>query len=92
MGCRYTMINQEIRNRIKLSVAAYAYEMEDDSVMTDADFDELCKHIDVTKTTGNKKLDAFFKNEFNPSTGQWIHRHPELNKIKIIYEKYYKTT
>ena len=31
------MINQEIRNRIRLSVAAYAYEYENDSIMDDHD-------------------------------------------------------
>ena len=86
------MINQEIRNRIKLSVAAYAYELENDSVMTDADFDSLCREINVSEPTGNEKMDNFFKTEFNPSTGQWIHKHPELDKIKIIYHKYYKTS
>jgi NAD-dependent DNA ligase len=86
------MINQEIRNRIKLSVAAYAYEMEDDSIMSDADFDNLCREIKVNESTGNEKMDNFFKTEFNPSTGQWIHKHPELNKIAEIYKKYYKST
>jgi len=86
------MINQEIRNRIKLSVAAYAYEMEDDSIMSDADFDNLCREIKVNETTGNEKMDNFFKTEFNSSTGQWIHKHPELNKIAEIYKKYYKST
>ena len=85
------MINQEIRNRIKLSVAAYAYEMEDDSIMSDADFDNLCREIKVNESTGNEKMDNFFKTEFNPSTGQWIHKHPELDKIKTIYNKYYKS-
>ena len=32
-------VNQEIRNRIRLSVAAYAYEYKDDPVMSDASFD-----------------------------------------------------
>lgn len=86
------MINQEIRNRIKLSVAAYAYEMEDDSIMSDADFDNLCREIKVNESTGNEKMDNFFKTEFNSSTGQWIHKHPELNKIAEIYKKYYKST
>ena len=86
------MINQEIRNRIKLSVAAYAYEMEDDSIMSDADFDSLCREINANESTGNEKMDNFFKTEFNPSTGQWIHKHPELNKISEIYKKYYKKT
>ena len=32
--------NKEIRNRIKLSVAAYAYAYKNESIMSDAKFDE----------------------------------------------------
>ena len=39
------MINQEIRNRIKLSVAAYAYEFVGDSIMSDHEYDELSRKI-----------------------------------------------
>ena len=83
------MINEEIRRRIKLSVAAYAYEVKNDSIMSDADFDEQCKLVDVLKSTGNKKIDNFFRNHFDPSTGQWIHKHPEIDKISELYRKYY---
>ncbi len=83
------MINEEIRRRIKLSVAAYAYEVMDDSIMSDADFDEQCKLVDVSKSTGNKKIDNFFRNHFDASTGQWIHKHPEKHKLEWIYQKYY---
>jgi hypothetical protein len=81
---------QQTRLRVRLSVAAYAYEMESDSIMSDHDFDAKCKEIQPKIKTGNKKLDKFFSEEFNPSTGQWIHKHPELDKIKQIYLKYYK--
>ena len=84
-------INQEIRNRIRLSVAAYAYEYKDDSVMSDADFDELSKQIDVTVKTGNRKLDNFFKKHFQPDTGMWIRKHPERSKLDFIYKNYYQT-
>jgi hypothetical protein len=36
-------------------------------------------------STGNKLLDRFFKREFAPHTGQWIHKHPELSKLKAMY-------
>ena len=43
--------SKEIRNRIKLSVAAYAYEYHDDSIMSDAEFDKLALQINKkTKT------------------------------------------
>jgi len=83
-------INQEIRNRIRLSVAAYAYEMEDNPIMGDYEFDELSKTINPAEKTGNKKMDNFFKKHFNPDTGMWIRFHPERQKIKWIYDTYYK--
>jgi len=82
-------VNQEIRNRIRLSVAAYAYEYKDDPVMSDASFDELSRQIDITVKTGNRKLDNFFKKHFEPDTGMWIRKHPERNKLDHIYRNYY---
>ena len=83
-------IEKQIRLRIKLSVAAYAYEFNDTSIITDAEFDKMCLEIDPTISTGNPMMDAFFKTKFDPSTGQWIHAHPDLKGIKNIFEKYYK--
>ena len=76
--------------RIRLSVAAYAYEFESDPIMPDAQFYSLCLEINPSVLTGNKVMDEFFKTQFDPSTGQWIHRHPELQGIRRTYEKYYK--
>jgi len=75
--------------RIKLSIAAYAYEFENSEIMSDADFDKKCLQVDPSIKTTNKRLDTFFKKEFDASTGQWIHKHPELNKIKELYKTYY---
>ena len=83
-------INQEIRNRIRLSVAAYAYEYMDDPIMSDTDFDKLALKINPNEKTGNRKLDNFFKKHFMPDTGMWIHKHPEKEKLKYIYKEYYK--
>ena len=83
-------VNQEIRNRIRLSVAAYAYEYKDDPIMSDDDFDKLAKEINPEEKTGNRKLDNFFKKEFATDTGMWIHRHPERNKLEQIYLNYFK--
>jgi len=83
------VINEEIRRRIKLSVAAYAYEVHDDSVMSDGEFDQQCLLVDTSVSTGNRKLDNFFKKNFDPSTGSWIHKHPEIDKISELYRKYY---
>ena len=83
-------INQEIRNRIRLSVAAYSYEYEDDSIMSDGEFDELSKKINPAEKTGNRKLDNFFKKHFEPDTGMWIRSHPERSKLAHIYKTYYR--
>lgn len=46
----------ETRNRIKLSVAAYAYEFKDNPIMSDADFDELASKIDTSVSTDRKSV------------------------------------
>jgi hypothetical protein len=84
------MICTETRNRIRLSVAAYAYEMLDVSVMSDTEFDGLSKSLDPTFSTGNKVMDDFFSKEFKADTGMWIHKHPNLEGIKSLYKRYYK--
>lgn len=83
------MISEQIRLRIKLSVYAYAYEMQSESLIPDSQFDQMCKEVKPEIETGNKKLDDFFKTEFDPSTGYWIHKHPELQKIVELYKRYY---
>jgi hypothetical protein len=80
----------ERRNRIKLAVAAYAYEFDNTSIMSDADFDELAKQIDPQVSTGHAVIDQFFRTQFQPDTGQWIHRHPELERVKQLYLRVHK--
>lgn len=82
-------IETERRNRIRLSVAAYAYEFRDDSIMTDAEFDALALKINPDMDTGNEKLDKFFKEEFVAYSGSWIYKHPDLNGLITIYVKYH---
>lgn len=64
------------RARIKIAVMAYAYEIADDALVSDEEYDKL--------------LDDFFKDEFTPDTGMWIHNHPEIDKIAAIYKKYHE--
>ena len=78
--------NREIRNRIRLSLASYSYEFHDDSLMTDAEFDKLSREITPNEKTGNELIDRFFREEFMVDSGMWIRRHPELDKLKLIYE------
>lgn len=78
---------EERRRRIRVAVAAYAYEVMSDPIMTDAEYDALALKIDVSARTGNEELDEFFKKEFDPSTGSWVHGHPELHEIVKIYRR-----
>lgn len=83
-------VSEEIRNRIRLSVAAYAYEYENHSIMSDAEFDALSYKIRPSIRTGNARLDMFFKNHFEPCTGMWIQNHPNPAGLKHIYETYWR--
>lgn len=76
--------NEEIRNRIRVAAAAYAYEIENDPIMTDAEFDALCLKIKPDVVTGSILLDTFFKTEFDPNTGSWIHKHPDLKGVAQV--------
>lgn len=84
-----TQIEVERRNRIRLSVAAFAYEIVGESIMTDAEFDRLALSIRPQITTGRINLDAFFLGRFSPNTGMWIHQHPELAKVRDLYYRRY---
>jgi len=84
------MYCKETRNRIKLSIAAYAYEFKNNPIMSDAEFDELALKIDKSVSTTNSQMDEFFATHFQPDTGMWIHQHPELDKLDNLYERYYR--
>ena len=84
-----TVVENEIRNRIRLLLASYAYEFKAELFLTDQQFDALALKIRPEIETGNKLCDDFFKNEFSPSTGQWIHSFPELDKLKILYKNHF---
>jgi hypothetical protein len=79
-------VERERHRRIKLSVAAYAYEVHSTSIMSDAAFDKLALEINVAISTENAIIDKFFQDEFNPYTGQWIHKHPNKDGLEKIYK------
>jgi hypothetical protein len=95
-----TEVELERSYRIRLSVAAFAYEFGHELIMDDGTFDSLAKKVrpemstteDVTdpaQADRYKKLDEFFRQEFSADTGQWIHKHPELPLIEAVYFKHY---
>jgi len=83
-------VEKETRNRIRLSVAAYTYEVYDDPIMSDAEFDQLAEKINVQVVTGNEVMDDFFREHFSLHTGQWIHKHPNKAGLDNIYVKFFK--
>lgn len=77
---------EQRRIRIRLTMAAVAYEFYSESIMSDADFDALSNMVDGNIETGHATLDWFFADSFQPDTGMWVHDHPELDKCKRHYE------
>ncbi len=82
-----TRIELERMNRICVSLWAYAYEFKGDSIVSDGEFDKVCLSIDKSIKTGYTVTDKFFEEEFQPDTGQWIHAHPDLDKIAQLYKR-----
>lgn len=76
----------ERHRRIKLTVWAYAYEIANNPIATDEQFDRLADRIDLSVSTD--RLDEFWRTEFQPHTGMWIHKHPELDKTRRVYERF----
>lgn len=76
---------EETRRRVRLTAWAYAYEFESDSLVDDATFDAACREVDLAVRTTRPDLDEWWIDNFDPSTGQWIHSHPELDKARHLY-------
>lgn len=79
-------VNTEVRNRVRVTIAAYAYELKNDPVMSDAKFDRLAGQVNLDVATDRPDLDDFFHRWFTPDTGMWIHHHPELDKLEGLYQ------
>jgi hypothetical protein len=80
----------ERRNRIRLAVAAYAYELESTAIMSDGEFDKLALAIRPDMPTGNGKIDFFFSEIFEPHTGVWVYQHPGIAGLKRLYRAHYR--
>jgi len=78
--------SEQRKLRILVSVAAYAYEKESISIISDEQFDEMCRQIKPKVKTGHPVLDQFFQEEFSPDTGMWIHKHPELYLVELYFK------
>lgn len=85
-----TKTEKEVWRRTKIAVWAYAYEIENKSLVSDERFDAECRLVDLSVSTTRPDMDEWWRREFQPDTGMWIHNHPELGKIKMIYDRFYK--
>lgn len=76
----------ETRNRIRVALAAWAYEVRNDPLMPDHLYDKLALSIDLRKSTARPDLDEWFRDNFSPHTGMWVLHHPERDKIEALYQ------
>lgn len=77
----------ENRRRIRLAMAAYAYEILNDSIMLDHEFDDECRRVDLTIDTAYPHWDDWWRENFDPSTGLWIHQHPDHAGLHRLIEQ-----
>ena len=79
-------------SRIKVAVAAWAYENNHRPIMSDAAYDELSAlvHQERNIATGNHRLDRFFQRHFDKDTGLWVHKHPDTQGLENIYARFYQ--
>ena len=75
----------ERRNRIRVLLWAYAYEVKGVSLVSDSEFDTVASDINTEVRTG--KWDEWFSKEFNPYTGMWIHNFPDLQGLEKLYQR-----
>ena len=78
--CWGSPVEQERRIRIRLTIAAYCYEVLQQPIMSDGEFDTLALQSDPTIKTGH--LDNWWPVHFVSYSGSWIHAHPELDKVR----------
>ena len=74
----------ETKNRIRVAIAAWAYEVLQESIMSDSEFDELAKSIDLSIDTRRPDLDKWFRKNFQAYTGSWVHGHPDRHRLDQI--------
>lgn len=83
-----TTEERERKRRIMVAVAAYAYEIKNNPIWTDEKFDRECLQINLKQRTGDRRMDKWFKKNFDPSTGMWVHDHPDRKGLLRIYRMF----
>ena len=81
-------MEREVRRRIQVALWAYAYEVHDVSLVPDAVYDKVCREVDLSVDTPRPDLDAWFRTSFDPSTGSWVHTHPDKDgTLAALYRR-----
>lgn len=80
-------VERERRRRVLVAVWAYAYECLAVSMVSDEVYDREAHLVDANIATGNAALDAFFLAEYQPYTGAWVHRHPDVEGLHSYYTR-----
>lgn len=79
-------VDIERRNRILVALWAHAYEVHNNPLVDDFEFDMMCMRIDTSVDTGHPVMDKWFKEKFDPYTGMWVLSHPEKNRLETLYQ------
>jgi NAD-dependent DNA ligase len=76
------------RLRIRLAICAYAYECLDEPLVPDHVYDEMSRRVDPSIETGHPVMDEFFRAAFEPNSGAWVRRHPEIDALERRTHQY----
>lgn len=85
---KWGLLTEKVRrDRIRIAVAAWAYESGYRPIMSDQEYDDLSERVHRQRNiaTGYSRLDRFFQRSFDPDTGMWVHRHPNVQGLINIY-------
>ena len=82
--------HRQKRYRTKVAVWACAYEYYNESFVHDTVFDTTCRLVNPMIPTDKPELDKWFRKYFDHSTGMWVRKHPELNRLRAICESIIK--
>ncbi len=74
--------HEQRRIRLKILAAAYAYEIMNESYMSDSEFDQMCRRVDLNVAVDSH--DQWWRDNFDPSTGSWVHRHPDKYGLRRL--------
>jgi len=66
-----------------LTVAAHTYEAGW-PLFSDAWFDDQADKVVLSQCTSRPDLDEWWRENFKPHTGMWIHNHPERDRAQVL--------